>query len=324
MLPMPRTFFPTLTVLVTSFLTFTANADTNGHKDDLSRHDFFYAGESKRPRMYIVKDGQVAWEHVASDRRGEISDAILFTDGNMLIAHQYGLAEITPERTYKWTYDAPKGCEIHTVQPIGEDKVVFVQNGKPAKVIVMEIASQRVLREFPLPILETGSVHSQFRNARLTSRGTLLVANSKLDYVGEYDSDGNEIARWDMPGPWSVSEVGNSGNLLMVGRGSTIREVDRQGNIVCERVLKESGVNSAQKAVRLKNGNTIVNSWFNEWGKTPLDSANAPLQAIEINPAGEVVWTLCSWRNPDLGPSTTIQPLDQAIDRNKLFFGEFK
>ena len=77
---------------------------------DLSKHDFFYAGESKQPRMYIVKNGVIEWEHLASERKGEISDAVLMTDGNMLIAHQYGIAEIAPNHSIIWSYDAPEGC----------------------------------------------------------------------------------------------------------------------------------------------------------------------------------------------------------------------
>ena len=117
---------------------------------DLSKHDFFYAGESKQPRMYIVKNGGIEWEHLASERKGEISDAVLMTDGNMLIAHQYGIAEIAPDHSTVWSYDAPEGCEIHTIQPIGEDKVLFIQNGMPAKVVVMEIPSLKILKEFAL------------------------------------------------------------------------------------------------------------------------------------------------------------------------------
>ena len=30
-----------------------------------------------------------------------------------------------------------------------------------------------------------------------------------------------------------------------------------------------------------------------------------------------------AWKNPDLGPSTTIQLLDEAVNRDRLFFGEF-
>ncbi|MDE5814657.1 MAG: DUF362 domain-containing protein [Muribaculaceae bacterium] len=290
---------------------------------DLTLHDFFYAGESKQPRMFIVKNGGIEWEHLASDRKGEISDAILLTDGNMLIAHQYGIAEIAPDHSTVWSYDAPEGCEIHTIQPIGEDKVLFIQNGMPAKVVVMEIPSLKILKEFTLPVSEKGSVHGQFRNARLTSRGTLLVANMGLGFVAEYNSDGREIDRWDIAGPWSVTEVGKANNLLIVGKGSIVKEIDRRGNTIWERHLSDYGVTSPQKAVRLKNGNTIVNNWYNEWSKTPMDTLNAPVQAIEITPEGELTWTLSAWKNPDLGPSTTIQPLDQAVNRKRMFFGEF-
>lgn len=292
-------------------------------QSNLSRHNFFYAGEGKTPRMYIVKDGEVAWSHVASDRNGEISDAVYLTDGNILIAHQYGIAEIATDHSTVWSYDAPDGTEIHTIQPIGEDKVLFVQNGRPAKVVIMEIPSTSIIKEFTLPTSENGSVHGQFRNARLTNKGTLLVSNMAMGFVSEYNSDGTEIDRWEISGPWSTIEVGKTNNLLTVGKKSTLREYNRQGKVIWEKQLGELGINSPQKAVRLKNGNTIVNNWYNEWSKTPMDTANAPVQAIEITPEGEIVWQLSSWKDPDLGPSTTIQPLEQAVNRKRMFFGEF-
>ena len=55
---------------------------------DLSRHDFFYAGQSKRQRMFIVKDGHLAWAYDNPQGKGEISDAVLLTDGHILLAHQ--------------------------------------------------------------------------------------------------------------------------------------------------------------------------------------------------------------------------------------------
>lgn len=307
-----------LAALVISSCALSNAAETS----DLARHDFLYAGESKQLRMFIVKNGGVDWQHLASDRKGEISDAVLLTDGNMLIAHQYGIAEISPDHKTVWSYDAPEGTEIHTIQPIGEDMVLFVQNGKPAKVVVMEIPSLRIIEEFELPVSE-GSVHGQFRNARLTSKGTLLVANMGLGFVAEYNSDGKEIDRWEVLGPWSAMEVGKAGNILIVGKGSIIKEIDRRGNVVWEKHLSDYGVTSPQKAIRLKNGNTIINNWYNEWNKTPMDSLNAPLQAIEITPDGELVWTLCEWKDPDLGPATTIQPLDQAVNRKHMYFGKF-
>ena len=288
----------------------------------LSRHDFLYAGESRQQRMFIVKGGQVTWEYQNPQGRGEISDAVLLSDGNVLIAHQYGIAEVTQQGQTVWKYAAPEGTEIHTIQPIGRKYVLFVQNGNPAKVVVMAIPECRVEYEFEVPA--SSSVHGQFRNARLTTRGTLLLAHMGQGYVAEYSVQGNELTRWEMPSPWSVAEP-EKDHLLFVGRG-LVREIDRSGgldDVTLEIKTADYGIKSPQKAVRLKNGNTIVNDWHNEWNENSVDTLNAPVQAVEIDKDGKMVWQLCAWRDPDLGPSTTIQPLDQAVNRDRLFFGHF-
>lgn len=284
----------------------------------IERHNFMYAGEGKRQQMFIVNEGKVTQKYYNPDERGEISDAVLMTDGNVLLAHQYGISEITPENKIRWSYAAPEGTEIHTVQPVGSDMVVFIQNGKPAKAVVMRIPELTTVHEFQLPSSE--GVHGQFRNARLSSRGTLLVANMGLDYVGEYSVQGNELKRWEIKSPWSVAEVEKE-RLLVVGK-NLVKKIDRDGNTLRKINTADYGLKSPQKAVQLKNGNIIVNEWTNEW-RTVIDTANAPVQAIEITPDGTVAWKLRSWKNPDLGPSTTIQPLDQAVNRNRMFFGHF-
>lgn len=289
-------------------------------QEGLARHNFMYAGQSKNPRVFIVKDGHVSWEYNNSARRGEISDAILMSDGNILLAHQYGIMEITQEKSVVWQYDAPEGTEIHTIQPIGRKHVVFVQNGIPAKVRVMEIPSCKIVHEFEIPYSK--SVHGQFRNARLSSRGTLFVGHMSQGYLAEYTVQGHELCRWELPGAWSVTELDKE-HLLVVGKGGLVKEMLRDGSVVREIHTTDYGFRSAQKAVRLKNGNWIINNWWNEWNKEPLDTLNAPLQAIEVDAEGKVVWQLCSWKNPDLGPSTTIQPLDQAVNRDRLFFGDY-
>ena len=288
---------------------------------DLSRHDFFYAGQSKKLRMFIVKDGKVRWQYYNKKDRGEISDAVLLRDGHILIAHQYGIAEVTQDDKTIWSYPAPEGTEIHTIQPIGKNHVIFIQNGKPAKAIVMEIPSTRIVQEFELPYNEKGSVHGQFRNARLSSSGTLLVANMGMGFVGEYNANGKEINRWQLGGAWSVAEQPN-GNLLVVGRRGNVREIKRNGETVWSYDASKIGFTQAQKALRLKNGNVIINNWYNEWNKVPLDTLNAPLQAVEITPDGKVVWQLRSWKDPDLGPSTTIQLLSAPVNRDRMFFGD--
>ena len=289
---------------------------------NLGRHDFFYAGQSKQRRMFIVKDGQIGWAYQDKLKKGEISDAVLMSDGHILVAHQYGVAEVTQDQQTVWSYAAPEGTEIHTIQPIGKTHVVFVQNGKPAKAVVMEIPACRIVREFELPINEKGSVHGQFRNARLSQRGTLLVANIALGCIHEYNSDGREVDRWEGFVPWSVQEL-PKGNLLITGRKGHIQEINRQGQTVWEMNTTEYGVTQPQKTVRLANGGHLINNWYNEWNKTPMDTLNAPVQAIEVDKNGKLVWQLRAWRDPDLGPSTTIQLLSESVNRDRMFFGEF-
>ena len=291
--------------------------------ESLSRHDFFYAGQSKQRRMFIVREGQVAWSYQDQLGKGEISDAVLMSDGHILVAHQYGVAEVDAQGATVWSYAAPEGNEIHTAQPIGRTHVVFVQNGKPAKCVVMEIPACRIVREFELPVSEKGSVHGQFRNARLSSRGTYLIANMSLGCIHEYTSDGREVDRWGGFLPWSVQEIAKTGNLLITGRKGLIQEINRQGQTVWQLNTTQYGVTQPQKTVRLKDGGHIINNWYNEWNKEPMDTANAPVQAIEVDKEGRLAWQLCSWRNPDLGPSTTIQLLSEPVNRDHLFFGEF-
>ena len=291
--------------------------------ESLSRHDFFYAGQSKQRRMFIVKDGQVSWSYKDQLGKGEISDAVLMKDGHILVAHQYGVAEVDGQGQTVWSYQAPEGTEIHTAQPIGSRHVVFVQNGRPAKCVVMEIPGKRIVREFELPVSEKGSVHGQFRNAKLSNRGTYLIANMGLGCIHEYNSKGQEVDRWNGFLPWSVQEMPKTGNLLITGRKGLIQEINRQGQTVWQLNTTDYGVTQPQKTVRLKDGGHIINNWYNEWNKEPMDTANAPVQAIEVDKDGRLVWQLRAWKDPDLGPSTTIQLLSEAVDRNRLFFGEF-
>lgn len=276
----------------------------------LAQHDFFYAGEAKQERMFIVRHGEVVWSYTHNGR-GEISDAILQTNGNILFAHQFGVTEIDSNKNVLWNYDAPQGTEIHTAQPFGTNKLLFVQNGDPAKFMVMDKAGTNVEREFVLPVKNPKSVHGQFRHARLTSSGTILIAHMDLGKAVEYNLDGKELWSKEVPGIWSATPLEN-GNILAVSNRGFVRELNHQGETVWEWTPAEAPdyrIKNLQLATRLPNGNTIINNWFNQWsGK--FDVTNPPIQAIEVTPSKKIVWALRSWTPPaDLGPATTIQIL---------------
>jgi hypothetical protein len=288
----------------------------------LAQHDFFYAGEGLKERMFIVRGGQIVWSYTHPGK-GEISDAVMSSDGSILFAHQFGITEINADKQVVWNYDAPANTEIHTAQPIGKDRVMFVQNGDPAKVEVINKTTGKIEREFIVPVKNPKGTHGHFRHARLTDAGTLLVAHMDLGKVSEYDVTGKELWSMDVPGGiWSATPLKN-GNFLLAG-GGAVREVNRQKETVWQWTpddTSEFPMTSLQIATRLPNGNTIINNWFNEWsGK--VDPATAPVQAIEVTPEKKVVWVLRSWTAPaDLGPSTTIQILDEPSAPENAHFG---
>ena len=93
----------------------------------MSQLDFFYAGEAKVQDMYMVKNGEIVWEHKGPKDKGEISDAVLMTNGNVLFAHQRGITLMSADKKVLWKYETPEGCETHTAQPIGKKHIVFLQ-----------------------------------------------------------------------------------------------------------------------------------------------------------------------------------------------------
>ncbi len=290
----------------------------------LAEHDFFYAGEAKDRRAYIVRQGKIVWTYDDPEGKGEISDGVLLANGNVLLAHQFAVKLVGPDKKVIWNHDAPKGTEIHTAQMIGSDHVLFVQNGDPAKVQVVNITTNKIVREFPIPTKNPKSVHGHFRHARLTPAGTLLVSHMDSGKIAEYDANGKELWTLATPGVWGATPLKN-GNVLIVEKNG-IREVNRKGEAVwsvTKAELAEYKVANLQLAWRLPNGNTLLTNWVNQWSG-PIDKAKAPVQALELTPDKKVVWALRSWSDPDLGPATTIQILHAKEEAEKLWFGDIK
>jgi formylglycine-generating enzyme required for sulfatase activity len=278
----------------------------------LAQHDFFYAGEAKDERMFIVKQGRINWSYIHPGR-GEISDALLLPNGHILFAHQYAITEITTEKQIVWNYEAPTNTEIHTAGLVGPDQVWFIQNGHPARFRVISKTTGKIEREFELPVKNAQSIHGQFRQARMTQADTLLVAHMDLGQVVEYNLDGQPLWSVAVPGVWSAKPLRN-GNILATSNKNFVREINRQGKTIWEWTSADApdyNITNMQTAMRLANGNTLINNWFNQWS-SKLDPTQPPVQAIEVTPDKQIVWALRAWTPPaDLGPSTTIQLLDE-------------
>ncbi len=71
---------------------------------------------------------------------------------------------------------------------------------------------------------------------------------------------------------------------------------------------QEQSINT-QTANRLANGNTVICNWCA--GDDNASHWPGTVQVFEVTPDKRVVWALSSWKGPDLGPSTSIQLLDE-------------
>jgi hypothetical protein len=279
----------------------------------LAQHPFLYCGEwqgrsLERQTMYIVREGKVAWSYT-NPRKGELGDCTMLSGGNIVFSRQYGASEITPDKRIVWDYDGPQGAEIHTAYPMGTDKVLIMQNGDPAKLLVLRKADNHVEKEIVLATRDPHGVHGQFRHIRPTAAGTFLVAHMDLGRVVEYSADGKEIWSVAAPSAWAAVRLKNGNTLISGNQVGYVREVNPKGETVWE-IAKDSlpGIPlfTVQEVSRLSNGNTVIDNWS---GGLAPELVATGVQLIEVTPDKKVVWALQDWKT--LGPASSTQLLDE-------------
>jgi len=297
----------------------------------LAQHDFLYTGEwDVRPgvtvqTIFLVRGGKVVWTYSIPTKtpptpdfpKGDLSefdDIHLLSNGNVLYACKTGAAEITPDKKVVWKFDCPKGAECHSAQPIGLDKVFLCLNGLPAKAELINIKTGKVEMEHELPIKSPNdpkSVHGEFRHIRMTKAGTYLIAALGLGKVIEYDKDWKEIWSCDAPSVWAAVRLKNGNTLISGNQHGYVREVNPQGQVVWE-INKDDlpgiPLYTVQEVDRLSNGNTIICNWGGSIRREDWDKV---VQLIEVTPDKKVVWALYQWKDPDLGPSSCFQSLEE-------------
>jgi outer membrane protein assembly factor BamB len=183
----------------------------------LAQHPFLYTGEwdhrNKVQTLYVVRDGKVAWTYSIpiNDEQGvmqELGDATMLSNGNIVFCRKAGASEITPGKKIVWDIVAPTNAEIHSVQPIGLDHLLVMQNGNPAKLMLINTTTGRTEKQLTLPVPKPDKPHLQFRRVRQTRDGTFLAAHLDDNKVVEYDADGKAI--------WTSSYSTNPASRRMV------------------------------------------------------------------------------------------------------------
>lgn len=281
----------------------------------LAQHPFLYSGQwdTRKPvqTMYIVRDGKVAWSYSISEKDNYFVDSTMLSNGNIIFARKHGVTEITQAKKVVWNYDAPPGTEIHSAQPIGKDKVLFMQCGNPAKLILMNKKTGKAETELTLQTRRPDNVHGQFRHVRMTKAGTFLVPHMDMGRVVEYDKTGKELWSVEAKSCWAAVRLKNGATLISGNQHGYVREVNQKGETIWEinkHDLPGITLHTVQEVNRLTNGNTVICNWV---GGVKREDWPTVVQIIEVTPDKKVVWALREWTDPDLGPASSIQLLDE-------------
>jgi hypothetical protein len=300
----------------------------------LAQHPMLYIGEGYN-KMFLVNGGKIIWTY-STGPGNEYDDVWMLSNGNILFTRMQYIAEVTPKKEVVWRYDAPddksdptKHTEIHACQPIGLDKVLFIENGLPPRLKVINIKTNAVEVDHALDYLQPPDpkkIHPQFRRVRLTAAGTYLVPYLNMGKVVEYDKDFKEVWSWpdaaniqpadpsatpttkpagvvlttgEKFSPWAAIRLKNGNTLITNESGKSQIEVSPDKRIVWELkpedLPEEYRYKNTQSCTRLANGNTIVCSRMGP-------------QLVEVTPDKKVVWVFNDFT--DLGPATAVQVLD--------------
>jgi hypothetical protein len=300
----------------------------------LAQHDFLYSGEwdtrKEKQTMFLIQGGKVTWTYEipikdANGNLSEFSDMHRCSNGDIVFAYKTGWRKIDASGKTLYDYQCPSvgttadgkaiWAECHSAQPIGNDRVLFMQNGLPARLYLYNLTSGKMEMEHVVPTKEpvdVKSIHGQFRNVRMTKAGTYLLAHMNLGKVIEYDKDWNVIwSTSNAPSVWHATRLPNGNTLVSGNQHGFVREISPKDEIVWE--VKKGDLpgitlNGIHQAMRLSNGNTVLCNWTAgvkkpDWPKI--------VQLIEVTPDKKVVWAIHSWQDPDLGPASCIQLLDE-------------
>jgi len=282
--------------------------ESRGAGDRKTRHRFIVCCFSKRKVVIVDKDGK--FERVI-EKAGNVQDAWMLRDGNILYSHYGGARVVDPRGKIIWEYktDKPKETQVHSAQPLSNGNVLIGESGRSRLVEVDRRG--KVVKEIKIKT-QTKHKHREFRTCRKTLRGTYLVACFGDGVFREVDGNGRVLrelipgARPQKGGAHAVVPLPNGHVLASTGYAKSFVEFDRNGKVVWTLSQKDlpEGFKLAYacSAQRLPNGNTVVATYHGD------------PQFLEVTRDKKVVW---SYNHQELGNASGIVLLDVKGDPAK-------
>jgi hypothetical protein len=274
----------------------------------LAQHPFLYCGGAAPgapPTIYVLREGKVEWSYPLSPR-DHLEDCTMLSNGTIVFARGTGAGIVRQDKKIIWSYDAPPGTEINTAYPIDRDRVLLMQSGDPAVVMVVNTLTGNVQQQVSLDVANPKNARGQFGEVRLTPSGNYLAAHTDLNRVMEYTPDGRSVWGVRAETPWEAVRLRNGDTLISGGNSGYVREIDRAGKTVWEvnrNDLPGFPLESVREVSRLENGNTLIANY------APDGDKSGAAQLIEVTPDKKVVWALRDYKM--LGPAVAAQLLDE-------------
>ena len=181
--------------------------------------------------VFVMENNQIVWQHKAPDS----NDLWVLPNGNILFTTGHGVLEMTRQNDTIFHYES-------------KSPVFACQRLKNGNTFVGECTTGRMLEISPkgkivkeVCILPEGVKEKGFafmRNARRLDNGHFLVAHYGPQCVTEYDTNGKEVWKLDVPGgPHSLTRLPNGHTLIAVAdkdQNPRIIEVTADGKTVWE------------------------------------------------------------------------------------------
>ncbi len=235
----------------------------------------------------IDEAGKITWQMKAQRPQ----DVWMLANGNILFSHIKGVKEVVlKDNSVAWEHKVEGPIEIHACQPLEGGLVMIAESG-PMRIIEVD-RENNIAKEVKLKTNQKRP-HGQMRKARKTKAGTYVVGQYADAILREYDGDGKIIREYKQKNAFGASALPNGNLLVSTGDAHSIKELDKDNNIVWEikeNDLPDNPLRFVAGMQRLPNGNTLVCNWggHGHVGKQP--------QVFEVTKDKKVVGELYDYK----------------------------
>lgn len=231
--------------------------------------------------------GEVEWSMdlpYSSSEGGECNSVGTTKEGNIFFSYKRGARMVDSQGETIWDFE--RGSDSEEVQSISSYKSGYMVAicGTPSRFVFLNKKGEQISET--TYDLELPDSHSQFRQVRMSKKGTILIPVMGHGTLLEINRKGEKIQEIKIGGgAFSVSALSKTTALVSGGFG--VKVVDLEKGEVEREVIKKSAagvpLSFATEAMMLENGNVLVANWQGH-------SNTSDIQLIEMDKDGNKVF----------------------------------